>query len=444
MPQIGEVRKGASESVRWDGARWQPQGNPNVSAVPASETDNPWIARMKGFLSGAASGLPNAAKIVQVAAPFVTGGASIPLQMAIGGGTQALADLTSRAAGNSDAPQTFSDLLLRAAEGAAIPGVLGGAMKGIQAIRPLATKGTMGGVGGAMIGGYEGGKRGGVTGALEGAALGAAGGSTLANKFASFRGLSGAAKDAEQAVPAVEREMGGFASQPKATYINRPNTPFTGPTRPAEDMWPARETAWAATPTQTPTSMSPRVAGKAPVLNDELNSILTSLKEPAPPTRVTSAPSTNPTLTPVEGRPAQSLDMVGEQADAEGRRMAQQFPWNEDPTGIEAGRDRVMQRRIGTSPALSTVSPDALMPPAAEPGLELPDSWKPFTDRPSLQGLSSDIPEELSAAIDAAANDERLAGYPSFSPRKMPSFFKGPGTYPKTGRTPAIHSAWEP
>lgn len=154
MPQPGEIRRGATESVQWDGSRWNviPNEAPaqggffhDLGALTAHPLDtlsdllhgavsHP-AATAEGFAQGAATGLPTAAKIVQTAAPFVTDGASIPLQMAVGAGTQGLADVADKAAGDPGAPATFTDLLERMAGGAAIPGILGALGKGVSAIK---------------------------------------------------------------------------------------------------------------------------------------------------------------------------------------------------------------------------------------------------------------------------------------------------------------------
>ncbi len=214
MPQVGEIRRGSTESVQWDGSRWQPvehqpQGEDAgfLSDLYHGVTEHP-LDTLKGFLQGSATGLPTAARIAQVALPFVTAGASIPAQMAVGAGTQALADIADGVAGDPSAPKTFGDFLTHAATGAVAPGILGGAAKLVKAVRPLASKGSVGGVGGAALGAYEGYKRGGITGALEGAAIGGMGGSALANKLGKFG--SAAAPEAEEAIE------GGIGTQPKA------------------------------------------------------------------------------------------------------------------------------------------------------------------------------------------------------------------------------------
>jgi len=248
----------------------------------------------------------------------------------------------------------------------------------------------------------------------------------------------------------------GLKEQPLYQQMEHfPTEPPIGPRigRPPLDV-PSSSSRSAVPPYQvppaepiTPTAMSPRLAGKAPGLNAELDSILQSLSEPEPPWRVTGAPSEVP-MTKVLGNPPKTaLDM----ADSEGRAMAKQFPWDDDPGGIDAALDRVKQRQMGEfSQHVGIDETTGLLPPTSG-GMDLPDSWKPFASEgtsssipPSLSALESDIPQELSDAIDAAADAERFEGYPNFPPRKMPSFFKGPGTYPKTGKTPAIHSQWEP
>lgn len=235
LKQTGALPPPASEA--------QPIGGLTGSEHPVST----WL---KGFAQGGAEGLPTAARIAQVALPFATGGASIPAQMAVGAGTQALADLADRAAGDPNAPQTFTDYLTHAATGAILPGVIGGAGKAISALAPLASKGTTGGLIGAGLGGYEGYKRGGVMGGVEGAALGTAGGSVLANKLGK---LSQAVRGLKNEVPAaegLERYMpntSGYRGAPQSTEVPgstyKPFTPgayrnvsqFTGPTSPVAE-----------------------------------------------------------------------------------------------------------------------------------------------------------------------------------------------------------------
>jgi hypothetical protein len=161
-------------------ARQQFEAQNNAPYSPGlADSEHPALATVKGFLSGAATGLPTAARIAQVALPVVTGGTSIPVQMAIGAGAQGLADLADRAAGDPSAPQTATGALAHAATGAIVPGGVGGARLAVDAVKPLAAKVASGGVPGAMLGGYLGYRHGGVLGALEGAALGGAGGSAL-------------------------------------------------------------------------------------------------------------------------------------------------------------------------------------------------------------------------------------------------------------------------
>lgn len=164
MPDINERRSAHGETRQWDGTAWRP-----VPAGPSSEpstaglfsgglsmldqkpneptsaltdlyhgiTEHP-MDTLKGFFRGGAEGLPAAAKVIQTTGPMIaaglTGGASIPLQMAVGGGSQVAADLLGKAVGDPDAPQTFGDFIKRAGTGAAIPAAFAGTIRGAQAI----------------------------------------------------------------------------------------------------------------------------------------------------------------------------------------------------------------------------------------------------------------------------------------------------------------------
>lgn len=135
MPQVGERRVGRTETVEWDGARWTPVPHQASGAEGGyhpglADSEHPGLAALKGFISGGATGLPTAARIAQFGLiPLLTGGASIPAQMAIGAGSQGMADLADKAAGDPNAPQDFGDFMTHAATGAIGPLVVGGGMK---------------------------------------------------------------------------------------------------------------------------------------------------------------------------------------------------------------------------------------------------------------------------------------------------------------------------
>lgn len=254
MPQPGEIRRGATETVQWDGSRWNPVDDQTSAASSDSGvggflsdlyhgvTEHP-LDTLKGFFQGAAQGAPTATRIAQVALPLATGGTSIPVQMAIGAGTQAVADLADKIAGDPSAPSSLTDALEHAATGAIAPGILGAAGAGVRAIAPYAQKGTIGGTTGALVGGYEGYKLHGIPGALEGAALGAMGGSKLANKFGDLFSAE------EEAAPVVGRvvKAGSPGASPTTAedvldgilndYRQQPaETPYAPNTNPTPDV----------------------------------------------------------------------------------------------------------------------------------------------------------------------------------------------------------------
>lgn len=138
MPQVGEVRRGQTESVQWDGSRWQPIAHQPTNDSFVGDlfhgiTEHP-LDTLKGFIQGGATGLPTAAKIVQTVAPIVTGGASIPAQMAVGAGTQMLSDLADKAAGDPNSPATFGDFLEHAAVGGGLAGAFAGGTRLLKAV----------------------------------------------------------------------------------------------------------------------------------------------------------------------------------------------------------------------------------------------------------------------------------------------------------------------
>jgi hypothetical protein len=185
MPQVGERRSGATETVEWNGQRWSPVEHAPSAPAPGgggssflgdlwSGLKNNPAATLKGFLQGGATGVPNAVTIAQTALPFVTGGMSIPAEAAIGAASNLGGDLINRAAGDPNAPQSFMDLMKHAGEGALLQGGVSAGLKGVKALAGAASRsGNLGAVAGGATGAYEGYKHGGVTGAIEGGAAGA-------------------------------------------------------------------------------------------------------------------------------------------------------------------------------------------------------------------------------------------------------------------------------
>lgn len=201
MPQPGEVRHGASESVQWDGSRWQPIGP--AAALPS--TDHPSVdmlgipgleeianlpsnlvkgvqaapdvarnlfshpgATLKGFVQGASeAATPGRTGLLAL----LTGGATLPATLAAAGG-QATAEAGRVLTHTSNAPQSFPDAALEVAGAAAMPGLAGaeGALAAKAGGQAKLVKGAIG----AGLGGYEGYKYGGIPGMVAGAAGGAA------------------------------------------------------------------------------------------------------------------------------------------------------------------------------------------------------------------------------------------------------------------------------
>lgn len=199
MPQLGEERHGATESVRWDGSRWQPIPQPSSSSSPVStllsyipglrDVANlpsnlvkgaqaiPDVARglihnpgatTQGFVQGASdAATPDRVGLLAL----LTGGATLPAAAAAMGG-ESLAKAGQVASGSPNAPKSFPSAALDVAEAGAVPAIPAGINRGVRAVRAVAPNVSGGGVTGALLGGYEGYKRGGVLGALEGGATG--------------------------------------------------------------------------------------------------------------------------------------------------------------------------------------------------------------------------------------------------------------------------------
>jgi hypothetical protein len=130
MPQVGEQRKGATETVEWNGSRWTPV---TVSPVDPGETSNPWVAGAKGFVRGA-SEAATPGKLGMLAA-LLTGGGSIPAQMATAGGAETIAELLQTLTGSPEAPKSFGEGATRVGLAAGTAGAGGAIGKGISKLR---------------------------------------------------------------------------------------------------------------------------------------------------------------------------------------------------------------------------------------------------------------------------------------------------------------------
>lgn len=243
MPQVGERRSGATETVEWDGSRWAP-----VSAAP-STVDNPRsfglldmipglkdalnipenlykgakaapdvlsglvhepAATLKGFASGASeAATPGRLGLLALLTPGL--GATLPAALAAAGG-QATADAIRVATDAPNAPTSFGRGVGDVAEAAAVPAVAAGLGK----IPALARKipGAIGTVTskigpstiGGTLGAVDGYRRGGITGAIEGGVAGATTGRLL-------RALEGM-------TPAAEAEAAVAPADPSAPHMD--------------------------------------------------------------------------------------------------------------------------------------------------------------------------------------------------------------------------------
>lgn len=153
MPVPQEQRTVNGETREWNGSRWEPvrdlsQDNisrdagvfGNLAKIPQAIGALPDIGRglvshpwetMKGFMGGAAEAA-TPAKLGTLAA-LGTGGASIPAQMAVSSGAEALAQALQLGTGSPDAPKSFGDAAGRTIGAGAITGAVGGTMKGLGA-----------------------------------------------------------------------------------------------------------------------------------------------------------------------------------------------------------------------------------------------------------------------------------------------------------------------
>lgn len=269
MPQAGEIRRGSTEAVQWDGSRWQP-----LAAAAPTSVDHPrsfgWLDAVPGLrdvlnlpenLVKGAQALPDVARGLvhepgatlkgfaqgssEAATPgrigllsLLTAGATAPAALAAAGG-EALAQGTRVATDAPNAPQSFPEAAGNVVEAAAVPG-LAGALKAVPAgvERLGGTRKVAGGLIGAGLGGYEGYRYGGVPGALAGAVAGGTlgGGSPSMRALRSVLGSGAEAETVSDVAPAgVERfkpnrsgipaskEVPGF-SMPKETQGAPPTT----------------------------------------------------------------------------------------------------------------------------------------------------------------------------------------------------------------------------
>ena len=260
MPQNGEIRHGATESVQWDGSRWTPLTNKQPTV------DNPasfgWLDAVPGLrdvlnlpmnavkgagaLPDVARGLINqpgatlkgfAAGASEAATPgrigllaLLTGGATLPAALGAAGG-EAIAQGTRVATDAPNAPRSFPEAAGNVAEAASVP-ALAGTIKAVpSAVERLGgTRNVAGRVLGAGFGGYEGYHYGGlpgmVAGAVGGGSLGGSGGGSRA-----MRGLravigGGAPEAAEEAVAAPARTP----TAPVEAPIAKPDVNWSGVT----------------------------------------------------------------------------------------------------------------------------------------------------------------------------------------------------------------------
>lgn len=274
MPQQGEIRRGATESVQWDGSKWQPiQHETDTSKSPKS-VDNPvsfgWldavpglrdalnipvnavkgaqalpdvvrglvhepVATLKGFAQGTSeAATPGRLGLLSLLAP---GAGSLTARALLAGGGEALAQGTRVATDAPNAPQSFPEAAGNVAEAASVP-ALAGVLKAVPGAveRAGGTRNVAGRVLGAGFGGYEGYRYGGlpgmVAGAAGGASLGGNGGSRTLRALRSVIG-PGAAEEAvasdvsprgvdrylpnRSGVP-ISREVPGF-SMPTTTEV---------------------------------------------------------------------------------------------------------------------------------------------------------------------------------------------------------------------------------
>lgn len=322
MPAVGETKTINGVTGQWTGQTWMrvatqpplpPVDRPAVShplldmipglsdvlSLPSNlykgATALPDVARgalnhpadtMKGFLSGASEA---ATPVRTGTLAALTGGLTLPA--AIGAaGAQSAVEAVRGATGAPNAAKTFPQAAGRVAGAAAVPGLpagVGAVAKTAARVMPrLVNEKTMG-VGGALLGGYEGYKADGIPGAIAGATLGGGVGAKL-RLPKSLQGLMGGA-EAEAAIPMAKGYVGASEGvKPPRRSAPVPGSEYQEPkVREPYHVPPAAEEVIAPPNLET----APRVAGKAPTLEDSLNDMLQGLDTSAPSTKLPDTPS---------------------------------------------------------------------------------------------------------------------------------------------------------
>ncbi len=255
MPQQGEIRHGSTESVQWDGSRWNP------ITTQKGSVDNPvsfgWLDAVPGLRDAlnipvnavkGAQALPDVVRglvhepaatlkgfaggVSEAATPgrlgllaLLTGGATLPAALAAGGG-EALAQGTRVATDAPNAPQSFPEAAGNVAEAAAVPAIAGavqavpGVVQRLGGTRKLGSR-----ILGAGYGGYEGYQHGGLGGMLGGAVAGGIAGDVLGGGSPTMR--------------ALRMVMGGGATDEAAaaTAVPKPATPVEAPVVKPDVNW---------------------------------------------------------------------------------------------------------------------------------------------------------------------------------------------------------------
>ncbi len=346
MPQQGEIRHGSTESVQWDGSRWNP------ITTQKGSVDNPvsfgWLDAVPGLRDAlnipvnavkGAQALPDVVRglvhepaatlkgfaggVSEAATPgrlgllaLLTGGATLPAALAAGGG-EALAQGTRVATDAPNAPQSFPEAAGNVAEAAAVPAIAGAAKAVPGVVQRLGGTRKLGSrILGAGYGGYEGYQHGGLGGMLGGAVAGGIAGDVLGGGSPTMRALrmvmgGGAADEAAADVsPAgvdrylpnrsgvpISREVPGFSMPANGTPAVEPPLPRSvlsdvdrympnsGGIAPVENPVQTQRvglTGDAARPAAYSGDVG-RISGKAPTLNQSLQDAVESLREPVDP-----------------------------------------------------------------------------------------------------------------------------------------------------------------
>lgn len=268
MPQIGEIRRGKTESGQWDGQRWQPitHQDPSVdrpvsfgildsvpglrdvlnlpvNAVKGAEA-LPDVARglihepaatLKGFVGGASeAATPGRLGLLAL----LTAGATAPAALGAAGG-EALAEGGRYLTDAPNASRSLPEAAMNVVEAGSVPAVAAGLKAVPGAVgRMGGTRKVAGQLVGAGIGGYEGYRYGGVPGAIAGAvtggAVGGGRGSASLRGLQRILGVEAAEKTASDVAPEIvdrfkpnrsgigrSREVPGF-SMPKEVPAEPP------------------------------------------------------------------------------------------------------------------------------------------------------------------------------------------------------------------------------